>query len=140
MEQTPQAKTPGSTQPKSKKTMYGIVGAVVIIVIVVLGLYFAGYLGGNSGTPVAINDDTGCNNPSGSDPACNFSPASLPVSAGAKVTWTNKGQTTHTVTANATANGSLPTFDSGSMASGATFPFTFSTPGVYHYYCDIHRW
>jgi plastocyanin len=50
------------------------------------------------------------------------------------VIWTNHDNSPHTVTAN---DGS---FESGNMAPGQTYTFTFSTPGVYTYHCTYHPW
>ncbi len=61
-----------------------------------------------------------------------FTPSSLTVSVGDTVTWTNKHTMTHTATAD---NG---TFDSGNLAPGETFSFTFDTAGTYTYKCNIH--
>ncbi len=61
-----------------------------------------------------------------------FEPATLEVSAGATVSWTNTGQVVHTVTAD---NGA---FNSGEMSPGATVTGTFNTPGTYTYHCSIH--
>jgi plastocyanin len=61
-----------------------------------------------------------------------FDPASITIEAGSTVTWTNNGATTHTVTSDDGA------FDSGNLASGATYSFTFDTPGTYTYHCTIH--
>lgn len=61
-----------------------------------------------------------------------FSPKDITVQAGTTVTWTNEGRAPHTVTADKGA------FDSKRMSPGATFSFTFDTPGVYDYHCDIH--
>ena len=54
------------------------------------------------------------------------------MSAGTTVTWTNSDGTTHTVTADGGA------FDSGHLADGATFQFTFKAAGVFPYHCSIH--
>ena len=62
-----------------------------------------------------------------------FSPATITVPVGTKVTWTNQDSTDHTVTAD---NGT--TFDSGHIAPGATFSFTFTTAGTFPYHCNIH--
>jgi plastocyanin len=60
-----------------------------------------------------------------------FSPQSLTVKVGTKVTWTNKDSLTHTVTANGGAfNQTVP--------SGSTFSFTFTKAGTYSYHCAIH--
>ena len=61
-----------------------------------------------------------------------FEPATIGVSAGATVSWTNTGQVVHTVTAD---NGA---FNSGEMSPGATVTGTFNTPGTYTYHCSIH--
>lgn len=62
----------------------------------------------------------------------NFAPKEITVRAGTTVTWTNEGRAPHTVTADKGA------FDSKRMGNGATFSFTFDTPGTYEYHCDIH--
>jgi plastocyanin len=61
-----------------------------------------------------------------------FNPSTLSVTAGTTVIWTNNDMVTHTVT-------STPAlFDSGSIAPGSTFSFTFKNAGTYSYYCKIH--
>jgi plastocyanin len=61
-----------------------------------------------------------------------FQPASMEVTAGTTVTWTNDDPAPHTVTA---ADGS---FDSGAIAPGATFSRTFDSSGSFEYACAIH--
>lgn len=61
-----------------------------------------------------------------------FQPGSLEVAAGTTVTWTNDDPAPHTVTA---ADGS---FDSGTLASGATFSQVFDQAGTFAYACAIH--
>lgn len=61
-----------------------------------------------------------------------FSPASLSVIAGSPVTWTNRDGDEHTATADGRA------FDSGSLAGGKQFTFTFATPGSFAYFCAFH--
>ena len=63
-----------------------------------------------------------------------FSPATLTVSVGTVVTWTNNDSTTHTVTSD------TGVFSSGGMDQHATFSYTFSTAGTYTYYCSIHTY
>jgi plastocyanin len=79
---------------------------------------------GTSGTSASGTDVTIQSN--------SFNPGTLTIKVGETVTWTNKDSYAHTVTSN---NGS---FDSGNMASGETFSFTFNTVGTYSYYCSIH--
>ncbi len=61
-----------------------------------------------------------------------FSPATLTVTAGDTVTWTNQDQIGHTATSTTGA------FDSGDLAQGDSFSFTFTTPGTYDYLCTPH--
>jgi plastocyanin len=61
-----------------------------------------------------------------------FSPRTLTVEAGTKVTWTNTGERPHT----ATDRGG--TFDTRPIAPGASAEVTLSTPGTYFYFCRIN--
>jgi plastocyanin len=61
-----------------------------------------------------------------------FDPGTLIVTVGTTVTWVNDDGTTHTVTADGGA------FDSGHLAAGATFQFTFDQVGDFPYHCSIH--
>ena len=71
-----------------------------------------------SGTAVAIDNFA-------------FSPATLNAKMGQQVTWTNKQDIAHTVTADGGA------FDH-QMPTGATFSFTFDKAGSFPYHCTIH--
>ncbi|MDD1684973.1 MAG: cupredoxin domain-containing protein [Methanoregula sp.] len=64
-----------------------------------------------------------------------FSPATLTVKAGTTVTWTNEDSAPHTVVSD--ANAPVP-FTSPSLATGSSFPFTFTQAGTYSYHCSIH--
>jgi plastocyanin len=61
-----------------------------------------------------------------------FNPATLTVTAGTTITWTNKDAIAHTVTSK------TKLFDSGSIGSNGTFSYTFATAGTFSYYCSIH--
>jgi plastocyanin len=61
-----------------------------------------------------------------------FSPATLTVAVNSTVTWTNKDAIAHTVTSD------TGVFDSGSVAAGSTFSYTFATEGTFAYHCKIH--
>lgn len=61
-----------------------------------------------------------------------FNPDSLTVKVGETVTWINNDSYAHTVTAK------TGEFDSGNMASGAEFSFTFDKEGTIDYICGIH--
>lgn len=62
-----------------------------------------------------------------------FQPNPIVVTAGDTVTWTNNDAVGHTVTAD---GGS---FNSGTIANGASFSQSFATAGTFAYHCSIHR-
>ena len=61
-----------------------------------------------------------------------FSPATITISAGQSITWTNADPVAHTATSDAQV------WDSGDLAPNASFSTTFSQPGTYAYHCTIH--
>ena len=61
--------------------------------------------------------------------AWRYDPTSLTVTAGTTVTWTNSGATSVTVTS---PDG---LFDSELIGPGASFSYTFDTPGTFRYFC-----
>ena len=63
-----------------------------------------------------------------------YEPADITVKAGQAVKWHNDGQEPHTVTADDNS------FDSGSMAHGADWQYTFAKPGQFAYHCTPHPW
>ncbi|MDQ3690691.1 MAG: cupredoxin family copper-binding protein [Chloroflexota bacterium] len=63
-----------------------------------------------------------------------FSPQDLTIEVGDTVTWTNLDSFSHT----ATSTSGPASFDSGNLATGDTFSFTFDTAGTYEYFCEIH--
>jgi plastocyanin len=63
-----------------------------------------------------------------------FTPDTLTVKAGTKVTWVNRDDDPHTV-ADA---GNKKIFRSGALDTGESFSYTFNTPGAYAYFCTMH--
>lgn len=61
-----------------------------------------------------------------------FSPASVEVTEGTTVTWTNQDSAPHTATGD---NGE---FDTGQLAQGGSASVTFDTAGTYAYHCEVH--
>jgi plastocyanin len=61
-----------------------------------------------------------------------FAPADLTVKAGDTVKWTNNDSVAHTVTSDTGA------FESGSLAPGASYSFTFKNAGAFPYHCAVH--
>ncbi|HEY2678944.1 MAG TPA: cupredoxin family copper-binding protein [Steroidobacteraceae bacterium] len=61
-----------------------------------------------------------------------FTPSTLTVSAGSKVTWVNKDDEPHTVVSDSGM------FRSAALDTDESFSFTFDKPGTYHFTCSIH--
>ena len=61
-----------------------------------------------------------------------YNPTDLTVAVGTTVTWTNNDSVSHTVIGD---NGGP---DSGTIAPGGTYHYTFTTAGTYSYHCAIH--
>lgn len=107
---------------------------IIMAIIVASGLLFLGATCYNSSnkssttpstsTPVSSNQVTLSN--------MAFSPQSIDVTSGTTVTWTNQDSVTHTVTSDNN------TFNSGQLAPGASFSFTFPNSGIFSYHCSIH--
>ncbi|MFB6362307.1 MAG: cupredoxin domain-containing protein [Halobacteriales archaeon] len=76
--------------------------------------------------PIVASDDV-------SLPDGQFDPRNIEAPVGAIVTWTNDGQTSHTVTA-ASDNWS---FDQ-TVPAGTSTEFSFTDSGVYDVYCRFH--
>ncbi len=63
-----------------------------------------------------------------------FSPTSLSIRVGTRVTFTNSTGVTHTFTARGGA------FNSGFVAAGQSYTFVFGAAGSFPYYCTIHQY
>jgi plastocyanin len=61
-----------------------------------------------------------------------YSSKSLSVPVGATVVWSHEGQRPHTVTADDDS------FKSELLKNGRIFEHTFSQPGTFLYYCELH--
>jgi plastocyanin len=70
-----------------------------------------------------------------------FSPSTLTVKAGTKVTWTNNDGATHDVASTdgpGTDAATTGLFAGGPLGSGESFSYTFAKAGTYYYECTIH--
>jgi len=61
-----------------------------------------------------------------------FNPPEITVKSGATITWTNGDDIPHTVVAKERQ------FRSKTLDTDDNFSFTFTTPGVYEYFCSLH--
>jgi plastocyanin len=65
-----------------------------------------------------------------------FDPAAVTINAGESVTWVwPEGSIGHNVTPD---NGSVPARSGNPQNGPTTYVYTFATPGVYRYYCQVH--
>lgn len=62
-----------------------------------------------------------------------FSPETLRVAAGTKVTWVNRDDMIHTI-----VDENKSAFKSTPMDTDQSFSFVFAKPGTYRYFCSIH--
>ncbi|HEU5328975.1 MAG TPA: cupredoxin family copper-binding protein [Thermomicrobiales bacterium] len=65
-----------------------------------------------------------------------FQPGTLTVFPGTTVRWTNHDNVSHDVTSNPTDP--VAPLQSPTLGQGATYSYTFTQPGDYHYFCSIH--
>jgi plastocyanin len=63
-----------------------------------------------------------------------FSPSSITINKGTKVTWTNDDSAPHTVTSD---SGKL--LNSPTLSTGQSFSHTFTSVGTTTYHCTIHK-
>ncbi|ABK78405.1 copper binding protein, plastocyanin/azurin family [Cenarchaeum symbiosum A] len=69
-----------------------------------------------------------------------YIPSDTSIAVGGEVTWSNDDQAAHTVTSGTVEQGPDDLYDSGLMAPGATFSYTFEEPGEHPYFCIVHPW
>jgi plastocyanin len=67
-----------------------------------------------------------------------FKPASVTVTKGGEVTWTNDDTVGHDVTKTAGPGPAFKSGEAGGMAQGDTFSQTFDTPGEIEFVCTVH--
>jgi plastocyanin len=66
-----------------------------------------------------------------------FNPNTITVKAGGTVTWTNQDTSDHWVVSAPTSPAS---FDLGRQHTSATVSHTFTAPGSYPYFCNLHNY
>ena len=100
-----------------KRTSFGCAGGILLMLLVTC----AAIAGGKPATnEVAIDN-------------FRFSPQTLTVAVGTKVTWINRDDVPHTVTSI-----DKKTFVSPALDTDEKFAYTFDAPGTNSYYCSVH--
>jgi plastocyanin len=127
-----------------KRPIWQWIAIYAVIAIVIYGLIyyfiFAKKGGYSAVSPHTPNTSQSANPPISTSVAQNsiqianmaFSPDTLTVKVGDKVTWTNQDTVGHSATADDKS------FDTGVIAQGQSGSITFSKAGTYSYHCSIH--
>ncbi len=112
---------------------------IVSVGVVFTGIVIAPSSSSSKGPPpnAFITILPGSGTPTGAVNQITFSPQNITVVIGTNntVQWTNKDDTDHTATSRP---GDPAAFNSGTIAPSTTYQYTFTTPGVYNYYCTFH--
>ena len=118
---------------------FATLSSVMALLLAVAGCGGGGY-GSNGGSSSAATSNTtpAASSNAGSPMAVQikgfaFGPQTLTVKSGSKVTFSNEDSTNHTATA--TGGGS---FDTGTIAPGASKTVTLDSPGTFAYVCSFH--
>jgi plastocyanin len=121
-----------------------IIGVVIVLLVVVGGYFLNRHTVTNQQSNMqqmpAQNQEQKQTMPSGTEQTGSavtvqnfaYSPATLTVKVGDKVTWTNQDSAGHSATAD---DGS---FDTGVLEQGQSGSITFSKAGTYVYHCSVH--
>jgi plastocyanin len=110
-----------------------------LIVISVAALLLGGCGGGSSPSASANSSPSSSQATAGESSSAvkisnfKFAPASDTVKQGARVTVTNQDSAAHSATAD-----DGHSFDTGTLADGASKTISVSKPGSYPYHCSIH--
>jgi plastocyanin len=119
---------------------------ILLVVLVLVALSVAAFAAISRGTPEsntntpAQNTNTNTDQPTAAAGAVTmanmmFTPPQITVQKGSTVTWTNNDSVAHTVTDDLSNVGGP---DSGTIAAGGTYSFTFTKSGSYQYHCKLH--
>ena len=113
---------------------------VILVALIVMGGVY--YLTADNETqiptPTPTSSTSAVETPTSSNVTVNiknfvFDPATISVKPGTRVTWVNNDSVPHTVTSD---SGSL--LNSGTLAPGQSFSFSFSSVTSVNYHCALH--
>lgn len=120
--------------------LYALIGFVLIILVAACGCATQNPYGPTP-TPTVTTSQTTSTSGSTTIIIQNFAfnPASITISRGSTVTWTNQDSVQHQIINDATATaGQGQIFESSPIGQGQSYSFTFTTAGTYPYHCNIH--
>ena len=104
----------------------------VLVVVAALGIHAYGSFTGTSATAAPKSGAIEKGTIQAHIKGLAFPDGTRTVAVGTTVVWTNDDGAVHTVTA------SDKSFNSGNLAKGKTFSYTFKNIGKYAYACSIH--
>lgn len=126
-----------------KRPLWQWIALYVVVGIIVYGAIYYGYMRKQNpyNNQASSSQQTQTNPTKGSSVMAKnavtiqnmaFSPATLTVKVGDKVTWTNQDSVGHSATADDSS------FDTGVIAQGQSGSNTFAKAGTYTYHCSVH--
>lgn len=141
------------SSPESRMSISTALVVIIIVVIIAIGVVAFISLSNKHPTttqspttvqvviePGAFKPPTNWNNSHiVSDQYYNPSIITVVIGVNNTVLWKNEDSVAHTVYSDKTPAGASA-FNSGQIASGSGYTYTFTVPGTYEYYCAIHPW
>lgn len=131
--------------------MFNIKSMYHFLMLTMISLSLIFFAGCGSDSSTSAGGDPNPNNEGNEEPVENqganevwmegltFNVSNLEIEAGTTVTWTNKSDVDHTVTSGTRGDANAgELFDSGTIAPGGVFSFTFEEAGNFSYFCDFH--
>src|SRR3989338_3037331 len=113
---------------------------VILVALIVMGgvYYLTADKETRIPTPTPTSSTSAVETPTSSNVTVNiknfvFDPATISVKPGTRITWVNNDSVPHTVTFD---SGSL--LNSGTLAPGQSFSFSFSSATSVNYHCALH--
>ncbi len=121
-----------------------IVGILVVVVAAALAFFATGMAQSSSTTSTSSSTSIAsvqiaAPDGVGSNQSLNFTPSTIKVVIGVNntITFVNRDTVSHDV-ASTSVPGGANSFDSGTMAQGATFKVTLTVAGTYQFHCTFH--
>ena len=113
---------------------------VILVALIVMGgvYYLTADKETRIPTPTPTSSTSAVETPTSSNVTVNiknfvFNPTTITIKSGTRVTWVNNDSVPHTVTSD---SGSL--LNSGTLAPGQSFSFSFSSVTSVNYHCALH--
>jgi plastocyanin len=104
----------------------------LLVAQLIVGTIFLGVAAGGQAASNSAAMDTKPSGPAVTIDNFSFSPATLTVSAGTTVTWTNHDDIPHNIAERDQK------FKSKALDTDESFSYTFADPGTYEYFCGLH--